>query len=849
MADLISMLAAAAGTSVGGGEYQISRSLRFNSADSAYLSRTPASAGDRKTFTWSGWVKRSVLATASHTLFGSGTSGTDYCFLYFQNDDKLVFYNYSSAGIFPIKSTPVYRDVSAWYHIVLAVDTTQATPSNRVKIWVNNQQITAFSEETYPDQNDDLVINSTSAHAVGAFLTGSPSGYFNGYLTEINFIDGQALTPSSFGEANETTGVWSPIKFNGPWNVGTGVNGFYLKFSNNSDVTAATLGADYSGNGNNWTPSGSPGFSVTAGAGNDSLVDTPTQYGTDTGAGGEVRGNYATFNPTAVSGMGLATLANGNLDSSGAISSYVGAVSTIAMSSGKWYWEHTLTGVGQTSGNGIVASTSLASAVGATYGYATATDCWWRASNGVVYNNSAAAVSGLATFSANDVMNIAVDFDAGKLWFGENGTWDSSGNPATGANPTITFSPGGKSFYAIAQGYTTGAAWTNVSNFGQRPFAYTAPSGFKALVTTNLPEPTVVQGDDYFNTVLYDGTGASQSITGVGFQPDWVWIKRRDSANDHNLYDAVRGGDGSYFYELVTNATDGENKYASGAFGAITTLDSDGFSVNSSNANFVLTNASGGTYVAWNWKANGTGSPNELGTISSTVSANTIAGISIVTYTGTGSAGATVGHGLGVAPSMIIIKNRDDSAGSFWCVYHKSAFVSGADPNVLYLNSTQAQTDDTNVWGNSPSFTETIFALGDYNGSNGSGDDLVAYCFAEVEGFSKFSSYTGNGIADGPFIFTGFRPAFLMVKRSSSGAGTANWVVLDTSRDIYNLAGQALMPNLADAEYTPASSGYPMDILSNGFKQRGASVSQNESTSTYIYMAFAENPFKYSLAR
>jgi hypothetical protein len=412
----------------------------------------------------------------------------------------------------------------------------------------------------------------------------------------------------------------------------------------------------------------------------------------------------------------------------------------------------------------------------------------------------------------------------------------------------VTFS-GGKSFYAIAQGYTTGAAWTNVSNFGQRPFAYTAPSGFKALVTTNLPEPTVVQGDDYFNTVLYDGTGASQSITGVGFQPDWVWIKRRDSANDHNLYDAVRGGDGSYFYELVTNATDGENKYASGAFGAITTLDSDGFSVNSSNANFVLTNASGGTYVAWNWKANGTGSPNELGTISSTVSANTIAGISIVTYTGTGSAGATVGHGLGVAPSMIIIKNRDDSAGSFWCVYHKSAFVSGADPNVLYLNSTQAQTDDTNVWGNSPSFTETIFALGDYNGSNGSGDDLVAYCFAEVEGFSKFSSYTGNGIADGPFIFTGFRPAFLMVKRSSSGAGTANWVVLDTSRDIYNLAGQALMPNLADAEYTPASSGYPMDILSNGFKQRGASVSQNESTSTYIYMAFAENPFKYSLAR
>jgi hypothetical protein len=244
------MQMAAAGA---GGEYQISRSLRFNSADSAYLSRTPASAGDRKTWTWSGWVKRTTLSSTG-TLFAAGASSVANLYVLQTVGNQLAVRMDQEVSA-NITTTQVFRDVSAWYHFVIAVDTTQATGSNRVKIYVNGLQITAFDDSNYPSQDFLTAINNNVAHEIGLRGYG-PDLYLNSYLTEINFIDGQQLTPTSFGETNETTGVWSPIQFNGPWNVGTGVNGFYLNFSDNSDVTAATLGADYSGNGNNWTPSG-----------------------------------------------------------------------------------------------------------------------------------------------------------------------------------------------------------------------------------------------------------------------------------------------------------------------------------------------------------------------------------------------------------------------------------------------------------------------------------------------------------------------------------------------------------------------------------------------------------------
>jgi hypothetical protein len=321
MADLTAMLQAAAGA---GGEYQISRSLRFNSADSAYLSRTPASEGNRKTWTYSFWTKISKI-DARNMLFEvyAGASDTDYIGLEFGINNRLTL----GGGLTTWRqSTQVFRDLASFYHIVIAVDTTQATPANRIKVYVNGVEITAWSINGNPTQNADTAINSTSSHKIG----NGTGGYYNGYLADINFVDGQALTPSSFGETNETTGVWSPIRYAGSY----GTNGFYLNFSNNSGVTSTTLGKDRAGS-NNWTPNN---FSVTAGAGNDSLVDTPTQYGTDTGAGGEVRGNYCTLNPLSTT---TGTYSQGNLRFVGA-SDGRQSLGTISVSTGKWYWEVTL---------------------------------------------------------------------------------------------------------------------------------------------------------------------------------------------------------------------------------------------------------------------------------------------------------------------------------------------------------------------------------------------------------------------------------------------------------------------------------------------------------------------------
>jgi hypothetical protein len=269
---------------------------------------------------------------------------------------------------------------------------------------------------------------------------------------------------------------------------------------------------------------------------------------------------------------------------------------------------------------------------------------------------------------------------------------------------------------------------------------------------------------------------------------------------------------------------------------------STGFTLNGNRLNV---NESGSTLIGWQWKAAGSSVSNTSGSITSTVNAGTTQGFSVVTYTGTGS-NATVGHGLGVKPAMIILKNRSSSTD--WPTWSQG--LPNPTTQQVWLNATNAaQAQGANSAFNSTQPTSSVFSLGTVLEANGSGSTYVAYCFAEVAGYSKFGSYTGNGSTDGPFVYCGFRPRYVMFKRSSSGAGTANWVVVDTSRDTYNLAGQSLEPNLSDAEYTPASSGYPLDILSNGFKQRGSSVSQNESGSTYIYAAFAENPFKYSNAR
>ena len=324
------------------------------------------------------------------------------------------------------------------------------------------------------------------------------------------------------------------------------------------------------------------------------------------------------------------------------------------------------------------------------------------------------------------------------------------------------------------------------------------------------------QPSDYFNTKLYTGNGSTQSITGVGFQPDWLWIKNRDGTNNHILQDAVRGATKS----LESDGTGAETTSST----RVTSFDSDGFSIGSAGTNNTNTN----NYVSWNWKANGSGSANTDGSISSTVSANTTAGFSIVTYTGTGAT-ATVGHGLGVAPSVIIQKKT--SASATWLVKHPAIGTNG----YIRLDASNASATDAAIW-NSTDPTSTVFSIGTDATINGSGATSVAYCFAEKKGFSKFGSYTGNGNADGTFVYTGFRPAFVIFKLSS--ASGEHWGILDNKRDTFNETDTLLFANLNQAE----QSGGDVDFLSNGFKHRGTDGRSNSSGATYIYMAFASEP-------
>ena len=322
----------------------------------------------------------------------------------------------------------------------------------------------------------------------------------------------------------------------------------------------------------------------------------------------------------------------------------------------------------------------------------------------------------------------------------------------------------------------------------------------------------------YFNTKLYSGDGGTQSVTGVGFQPDWSWLKCRSTAYHHRLFDVVRGAGKN----LRSDTTNAEQTIDEG----ITAFNSDGFSVKQGSD--LEYNATGQTYVAWNWKANGAASNNNNndGQQYSTVSVNTTAGFSIVSYTGTGS-NTNYGHGLGVAPKMIIIKNRSISEN--WATYHASL---GNANNVL-LNSTNASVSTSDY--NSTSPTSSVFYVGSGSGTNGNGNNMIAYCFAEKKGFSKFGSYTGNGNSDGVFVYTGFKPAFIIFKRTS---GTGNWQLIDNKRIGFNVDNYTLYPNstIVDQDENDA------DILSNGFKLRGSGTDGNGSGSTYIYMAFAEEP-------
>ena len=788
------------------GDYQISRSVRLRSSASAYFNRTPAVVGDRKTWTWSAWVKIGNPSAASAYLFTEYTDASNYFLFGFNAGTLFVQMRVGGANAFVHDTDAVYRDPSAWYHIVYVLDTTQATDSNRAKLYVNGVQVSLtqyLTNTQWPALNTNYNVNTANPHRLGYDQPNAV--YFDGYLTEVNFIDGQALTPSSFGQVN-AYGVWSPVKYTGTY----GTNGFYLNFSDNSNNTATTIGKDYSGNGNNWTPNN---ISVTTGATYDSMIDVPTLYAD----GSTGRGNYAVMNPVKVYAANFA-FSQANLQVSDASTSTVTASSSLRTpTSGKWYWEITATTISGILGFICAANESTAdSNTGGSSGY-------YR-SNGTIGNLTNVAQTSGNSYTSGDVIGVAVDVDNGTVQFYKN-------NVAQGATPSFTFTAGTIIVPLLTTDNSAGTK-TFQANFGQRPFRYTPPTGFSALNTQNLPTPTISNGAAYMAASLYTGNGSTQSITntvnGVSFKPDLIWIKSRSNALSHKLVNSVVGIQKA----LSSDSTAAESSDT----GGVTAFNSNGFTIGTTLAY----NTNAATFVAWQWLAGaGSTSSNTSGSITSTVSVNATAGFSIATYTGTG-ANATVGHGLGVAPSMIIVKSRS-AAATNWVTYTAS---QGATKYLL-LNTTAAVVTDSTPWNNT-SPTSSVFSVGTSSNTNGNTSTFVAYCFAAVAGYSAFGSYTGNGSADGPFVYLGFRPRFVMVKRTDS---TGGWNITDTSIAPYNLSQALLQANTSAAEVSTAE----LDILSNGFKYRGTSTNvlfdHNVSGATYIYAAFAENPFKYSLAR
>ena len=799
-----------AGASGQGGDYTIARSLRFRRSASAYLNRTPSASGSQTKFTISVWAKLGQIS-GLHSMFSS-SSATNNAFDFHFSSGQLAWEylngSFSKYGV----PTAYYRDPSAWYHVVLAVDTSQATAANRTKMYVNGSLITSYAYFIAIPQDTELPINTSSFVARIGRGGQYPDEYLDGYLSEYNFIDGQQLTPSSFGETSATTGVWQPKKYTGSY----GTNGFYLPFSDNASTS--TLGNDFSGNGNNWTTNN---ISLTAGSTYDSMTDVPTLTSA-------TAANFCVWNPLAKSSDHSAT--NGNLTATS--SSYGAMCATMGASSGKWYWEMFYSNRTSSVSPVIGFGNDLFNYANPPSGYLGSDSN----AGGLQVNNGSAAFNGGSTsygsaISTNDLVMFAMDLDNRKFYIGKNGTWFNSGNPVTQTNAwPYSANILGSTFFPAVNMYTD----TGDTNFGQRPFAYTPPTGFVALNTFNLPTPTIgatasTQANKYFDATTYTGNGSTQTITNAGgFSPDFVWIKGRSDAWGHALYDVIRGVD----KRLTTNNTNAESTTATG----LTSFNSNGFSI-STNGDV---NSSAEGYVAWQWDAGGTGVTNTAGTITSTVSANTSAGFSVVTWTGNSTAGATIGHGLGIKPAMIIIKNRGQSNN--WPVYHK-ANTSSPATQLIKLDETSA-TSSSSLPFNNTEPTSSVVSLGSWDGVNSSSYTYVAYCFSEVAGYSAFGSYTGNGSADGTFVYLGFKPKFVMIR---ANANLCHWTIEDGTRSPTNVVTASLYPDTSGAEITSVMS---LDLLSNGFKCRNVLANEsNVSGFNYIYMAFAEVPTKFSLAR
>jgi len=785
--------------------YSINKSLRFRgTAAGSYLNRTFTSVGNRKTWTLSLWFKRGTV-TPGQGLLQRYTNGTTFALAGISNAANIIFYDYIAPDDYGFVTPAVLRDPSAWYHLVYVFDTTNATASDRMRVYVNGIRQSKGTDYGDPPLNFDGQINNNTAQDIGRYT--DISGYADGYMADYYFIDGQALTPNSFGKTDSITGQWKPKKYRGTY----GTTGFRLDFSNTTNTT--TLCADSSGNGNNWTPNN---ISLTAGTTYDSMLDVPL--------GNNDRGNYCTLNPIGSSLPSVLTLSEGNLrvtTPAASPSSFYKAGASFAISTGKWYFESTI---------GAIDTNNLSISIAGTPPSQDATNQNGLLTGEVAYTGKAASfeqiyVNGSPTFvgaaaaAANDVIGVAFDADARTIQFYRN-------NSAVSTAQAINLA---SIYYISLIVRNNNTAAIQYANFGQRPFSYIPPAGYKSLHTGNLSTPSIKKPDNYFDIITRAGTSVAGAVSNLSLSPGFIWTKVRSRVESHVLSDIVRGTTRQIFSNL-TNAEQTTSTW-------LTSFNNDGYSFAGQISGTGDTNAVGQTYVDWLWEAGTSTVANTAGTISSQVNVNTTSGFAIVSYTGTG-VNATVGHGLAAEPKMIIIK--DLSSSQNWPVYH--AGLTNAS-FVTYLNLTNAQTSTPTMF-NSTAPTSSVFSIGTNSNANNSAQSHIAYVWADVPGFSKFSSYIGNGDVNGTFVNCGFQPAYILIKRSDVADG---WLVYDAVRSPYNIANLALQPNSTTAEYTETNN--PIDIVSQGFKIRGTGSSTNTNAATYIYAAFAEYPFKYSNAR
>jgi hypothetical protein len=913
------------------------------------------SSSDGTKWTWSGWLKRGKLSLNNSELI-QAYSGIDSAGIRFITNDQIQIYSYSNAGssyYWQMITSQVFRDTSSWYHIMVSVDTTQGLPENRLKLYVNGQQVTAFDTNSPPSVSSGSTMNNYNTN----HYIGGGSSNFDGYLADVYLIDGQALNPGSFG-LFRSNGIWGPISYTGTY----GNNGFYLPFTNNtssetigydysstnpelvsngtffSDITgwsvsssgtapaitwqsnhtarvsnssasltygyipittvigqtyyaqtyvrAASIGgtaavvslgkADNTGNTTNAvTISSTTQAGVTAGSGYltgtftatatttyiilyagiigtnttgadfaqvsvalggykknwqafsigitgvtttnrdyDSMTDVPVPVNSTTANFCTMNYNGSRFNTSDV----VPTFTLGSLqvqnNASGGTSNVVG---TLGATSGKYYFEVYPTYIA-TVGNMVIGLNQASCFYGINFGLR---------DNGTT--NGMTILTG-STFSyvSNDVIGIAFDVDTRTAILYKNGvqqfTCFITSVPDT--NTEITA-------WAQMNGADELIHW----NFGQRPFRYTPPTGYNRLNSYNIANTPIMNGSAYFASTNYVGDDtSSRSITnpvnGISFRPDLVFIKDRTVANYAIIQDSVRGTGTTKVLSPAASSNEGEATFIAPR-GAVSSFNLNGFTVANGSVNGTNINKASDNIIAWQWKAGaGVTATNTTGSIQSTVSANPISGFSIVSYTAS-SSGGTVGHGLSKAPDFMLIKDLD--SGSNWFVYHTNL----GNTKYMQLNTAEPEAISGGVWGNT-SPTSSTFTIGNAFLSY----RQIAYCWSTVLGYSKFSSYAGND-STGPFVYCGFRPRWIMIKNKT--VGSSNWSIYDTTRNPYNPA-TLRYSTVNSTTQTDVTAGL-VDILSNGFKIRSGTGITDLNVNNYVYAAFAENPFKYALAR